>query len=107
MVKTGGHFLNRIGDITYKPPQFTIVKITNNNKMKIIIVGATGTMGKHLAAAFEKEHEVIRVGSKSGNIQADITSPESIENMFKQAGKFDALICTAGPTYVGPWKSMT
>jgi NAD(P)-dependent dehydrogenase (short-subunit alcohol dehydrogenase family) len=75
--------------------------------MKIIIVGATGTMGKHLAAAFEKEHEVIRVGSKSGNIQADITSPESIENMFRQAGKFDALICTAGPTYVGPWKSMT
>lgn len=34
----------------------------------------------------------------------DITSTESIENMFKQVGNFDALICTAGPTYVGPWK---
>ena len=75
--------------------------------MKIIIVGATGTMGQHLASAFETEHEVIRVSSTGGDIQADITSVESIENMFRQAGPFDALICTAGPSYVGPWKNMT
>ena len=75
--------------------------------MKIIIVGATGTMGKYLTGAFEKEHEIIRVASKGGDIQADITSTASIENMFKQVGPFDALISTAGPTYVGPWKKMT
>jgi len=75
--------------------------------MKIIIVGASGTMGKYLVAAFEKEHEIVRVGSKSGDFQVDITSPEDIENFFKQIGPFDALISTAGPTYVGPWKKMT
>lgn len=75
--------------------------------MRIIIVGATGTMGQHLASAFEAEHDIIRVASKGGDIQADITSPESIENLFKQVGSFDALISTAGPTYVGPWKKMT
>ena len=75
--------------------------------MKIIIVGATGTMGKHLTSALEKEHEVIKVASKGGDIRVDITSTESIENMFKQVGAFDALISTAGPTYVGPWKKMT
>ena len=75
--------------------------------MKIIIVGATGTMGKHLTGAFEKEHEVIKAASKGGDIQVDITSAESIENMYNQAGPFDALISTAGPTYVGPWKKMT
>jgi NAD(P)-dependent dehydrogenase (short-subunit alcohol dehydrogenase family) len=75
--------------------------------MKIIIVGATGTMGNYLTGAFEKEHEIIRVASKGGDIQADITSTESIENMFRQVGPFDALISTAGPTYVGPWKKMT
>ena len=74
--------------------------------MKIIIVGATGTMGKHLTGAFEKEHEVIRVADKGGDIQTDITSTESIENMFKQVGPFDALISTAGPTYVGPWANL-
>jgi len=75
--------------------------------MKIIIVGATGTMGKHLTSAFEKDHEVIKAASKGGDLQVNITSPGSIENMYKQAGAFDALICTAGPTYVGPWKKMT
>jgi len=75
--------------------------------MKIIIVGATGTMGMHLTNAFEKEHEIIRVASKGGDIEADITSTESIENMFKQVGTFDALISTAGPTYVGTWKNLT
>lgn len=74
--------------------------------MKIIIVGATGTMGTHLAEAFGKEHEVVRVGSKSGDIQADITSTESLERMFRQVGEFDALISLAGPSYVGPWKNM-
>ncbi|SDF58716.1 NAD(P)-dependent dehydrogenase, short-chain alcohol dehydrogenase family [Dyadobacter soli] len=75
--------------------------------MKIVVVGATGTMGKYLADAFEKEHEIIRVGSSCGDIQADITSLDSIENLFRQVGSFDALISTAGPSYVGPWKSMT
>jgi NAD(P)-dependent dehydrogenase (short-subunit alcohol dehydrogenase family) len=75
--------------------------------MKIIIVGASGTMGKYLTSAFEKEHEIIKVSTENGDIQADITSPESIKNMYRQAGAFDALICTAGPTFVGPWKKMT
>jgi NAD(P)-dependent dehydrogenase (short-subunit alcohol dehydrogenase family) len=75
--------------------------------MKIIIVGATGTIGKRVTSSLEKEHEIIRVGSKSGDIQADITSPESIKNLFMQTGPFDALISTAGDAYFGPWKTMT
>lgn len=74
--------------------------------MKIIIVGASGTIGKTVASALEKDHEIIRVGSKSGDIQADITSPESIGEMFKKAGKFDALVSAAGDAYFGPWKGM-
>ena len=76
-------------------------------KKKIIIVGASGTMGKHLVNAWEKDHEIIRAGSKSGDILVDITSPESIESLFKQVGSFDDLVCLAGPSYVGPWKNMT
>ncbi len=75
--------------------------------MKIIIVGASGTMGKHLTSAFEKEHEVVTAASQGCSIQVDITSTSSIENMYKQIGAFDALISTAGPTYVGPWKKLT
>lgn len=74
--------------------------------MKIIIVGASGTMGKHLSSAFAKEHEVITAASKACDVQVDITSTESIENMYKQVGAFDALISTAGPTFVGPWEKL-
>ncbi len=75
--------------------------------MKIIIVGASGTMGRYLSDALEKEHEIVRADRNSAGIRVDITSPEAIENMYKKAGAFDALICTAGPTYVGPWKNLT
>lgn len=74
--------------------------------MKIVIVGASGTMGTYLSKTFEKDNEIVRVDRNSVDVQVDITSPESIENMYKQIGGFDALICTAGPTYVGPWKNL-
>ena len=74
--------------------------------MKIIIVGATGTMGTYLTSAFENEHEIIRAASEGGDFQVDITSPEAIEKFFQTVGPFDALISTAGPTFVGPWKKL-
>ncbi|RYF86084.1 MAG: short chain dehydrogenase, partial [Chitinophagaceae bacterium] len=60
----------------------------------------------YLSNAFAKDHEIVRAGRRSPDFQVDITSPESIEKMYKHIGAFDALICTAGPTYVGPWKNL-
>lgn len=75
--------------------------------MKIIIVGGTGTIGKHVTAALSKDHEVIVAGSKSGDIQVDITSPDSIKDLFEKTGKFDALVCVAGDGHFGPLNAMT
>lgn len=75
--------------------------------MKIVIVGASGTMGSYLSNAFEKEDEVIRAGRTGSDVKVDITSSESIEAMYQQIGSFDALISTAGPSFVGPWKNLT
>jgi nucleoside-diphosphate-sugar epimerase len=50
--------------------------------MKIIIIGATGTIGKHVVNALSKDHEIIKAGSKSGDLQVDITSAASIESFF-------------------------
>ncbi|WP_276484155.1 short chain dehydrogenase [Paraflavitalea pollutisoli] len=74
--------------------------------MKIILVGASGTMGSYLTNAFGREHDIIRAGRKGADIQVDITNPASIESMYQQVGPFDALVSTAGPTYVGPWKNL-
>ncbi|WP_286912693.1 short chain dehydrogenase [Flavobacterium sp. UBA4197] len=75
--------------------------------MKIIIVGASGTMGKYLTEAFQEEHDIITVNTNSGAIPTDITDVAAIEKMYREAGAFDALICTAGPTFVGPWNRLT
>ena len=74
--------------------------------MKIIIVGATGTIGKHVVNALEKDHEILKVGSKSGDLQMDMTSPDSIREMFEKAGLFDALVSTAGEVHFGPLTEM-
>lgn len=75
--------------------------------MKIVIVGASGTMGSYLSNAFEKEHEVVRAGRTGSDVKVDITSSDSIEAMYQKIGAFDALISTAGPSFVGPWKNLT
>lgn len=84
-----------------------IINFLKFSTMKIIIVGASGTMGKHLTNAFKKDHEVITASTKDSDLQVDITSTDSIKKMYEAAGPFDALISTAGPTFVGPWKKLT
>jgi NAD(P)-dependent dehydrogenase (short-subunit alcohol dehydrogenase family) len=75
--------------------------------MKIIIIGASGTLGKKVTDALKDKHEIITAGSKSGDLQLDITSPESIEDFYKKAGSFDALISTTGSGHFGPVNTMT
>lgn len=74
--------------------------------MKIIIVGASGTMGRHLVNAFAEGNEIITAAQKGCDLSVDITSPDSIEKMYHQTGHFDALISTAGPSFVGPWSKL-
>ena len=64
--------------------------------MKIIIVGASGRIGKEVDKAFSDSHDVVRVGVRSGDVQCDYTIPESVRDMFDKIGEFDALISVAG-----------
>ncbi len=75
--------------------------------MKIIIVGAEGTVGRAVAAELGKRHEVIAVGRKSGLIRADITDRASVEALFARTGKVDAVVATAGHTHFAPLTAMT
>lgn len=70
--------------------------------MRIIVIGATGTIGSEVVAALEGRHEVVRVGRQSGEHQVDIASRESIERLFQAVGPFDALVSAAGLTRFKP-----
>lgn len=64
--------------------------------MKIIIVGASGRIGVEIDRALSRNHEIVRVGVTSGDVQCDYTDHGSVRAMFEEVGAFDALICTAG-----------
>ena len=73
--------------------KFVLSKLVN---MRIIIIGAGGTIGKIITPALQVSHELITVGRNNGDIIADISSTDSIENIFKQVSNIDAVVCTAG-----------
>lgn len=75
--------------------------------MKIIIIGATGTIGKHVTKALEANHEIVKAGLKSGDRQVDITNQDSIKRFFEAVGSFDALVSAAGDGHFGPLPGMT
>ncbi|RFZ90748.1 short chain dehydrogenase [Mucilaginibacter conchicola] len=75
--------------------------------MRIIIIGATGTIGKHVVNALAENNEIVKVGSKSGDYQVNLTDTASIKNLFEQVGPFDALVSVAGDGHFGPLTSMT
>lgn len=75
--------------------------------MKIILVGATGTLGKAVEAELSGRHEIVRVGNTSGDVQVDITDNASIQRLFEQTGVFDALVSTTGKVHFGPLQDFT
>ena len=75
--------------------------------MRIIVIGAAGTIGKEVVAALEGRHEIVPVGQHSGEYQVDIASRESIEGLFQAVGPFDALVSAAGQTRFNPLEKLS
>lgn len=65
--------------------------------MKILLIGATGTIGTAVTEALESAgHGVIRVGATSGEQNVDLADKASIESLYDAVGPVDAVVCTAG-----------
>ncbi len=75
--------------------------------MKIIIVGAAGTVGKTAVDALSGRHEIISVGRTSGDVQMDIEDIDSIRAMYQQVGKVDAVVSAVGHVHFGVVHKMT
>lgn len=75
--------------------------------MKIVLIGARGTIGSAIDKELCERHEIIRVGRNSGDYRVDISDSASIRKLFEQTGKFDALVCAAGNVTFAPLDEMT
>lgn len=65
--------------------------------MKILLIGASGTIG-HLIyqQLITRNHTVIIAGRTSGDIQVDLTSIDSITQLFEKIGTVDAIVNASG-----------
>ena len=75
--------------------------------MRILLVGANGTIGRAVAAELSERHEIIAAGRSSGDIRVDITDLAGIRAMYGRAGRVGAVACAAGNVHFGPLAEMT
>lgn len=75
--------------------------------MRILIVGGTGTIGQSVVSELSLRHEVISAGLHHGEVRVDIADKNSIEKMFQNVGKIDAVISTTGKVHFGALPEIT
>jgi NAD(P)-dependent dehydrogenase (short-subunit alcohol dehydrogenase family) len=75
--------------------------------MKVLIVGATGTIGKLVVKELSPQHEILEASKSKSKFQVDITSDESIRALFEKIGKVDAIVSVSGNVHFGTVKEMT
>lgn len=75
--------------------------------MRILIVGATGTIGRPLVAALEGKHELVLASRQKSHEQVDLADPASIRALYKRVGKLDAVVCAAGEARFKPFAQLS
>lgn len=76
--------------------------------MRIAVIGATGTIGKHVVQVLSSsKHEVIEVTRKNGEYRVDISDPESVRRFYANCTGLDAVVCVAGEARFAPLNKLT
>jgi NAD(P)-dependent dehydrogenase (short-subunit alcohol dehydrogenase family) len=67
-----------------------------------MVIGASGTIGKAVVEELGQRHEIVAVGSRSGEYQADIADIVQVRALFAKVGKVDAVVVAAGALHFAP-----
>lgn len=74
--------------------------------MRIVVVGASGLLGRAVVDALRDRHEVLGA-SRNDEFEVDIRDPGSIADLYSTIGPVDAVACTAGVTPYRPLDELT
>ena len=70
--------------------------------MRVLLVGATGTVGSAIATALESAGDsVVSAGLSSGDYKVDLAEPQAVRALIDAVGPVDALVCAAGLAQFG------
>src|SRR5258708_20940994 len=76
--------------------------------MKIVLIGANGTIGEQVQKALAGAgHEIVKVGRKSGDFRVEIENRESVRKLYQGVGSFDAVAIAAGQVAFAPLSELT
>jgi NAD(P)-dependent dehydrogenase (short-subunit alcohol dehydrogenase family) len=75
--------------------------------MRVLVVGATGTIGKAVAEVLtERGDDVVRA-SRRGDPAVDLADPASIRALYAKVGWVDAVVSCGGSAKMGALESLT
>jgi NAD(P)-dependent dehydrogenase (short-subunit alcohol dehydrogenase family) len=78
--------------------------------MKILVVGATGDVGRAVADTLAaRGHEVLRASRNAPDpaLRVDIADPASIRALYQRVGRVDAVVSCAGDARAGALPTLT
>jgi len=75
--------------------------------MKVMVIGATGTIGRAVIEHLSARHEIVKVGHKHGEYRVDISSADSIKKLYETVGPVDAVVSAAGVAKFAPFDQLT
>lgn len=64
--------------------------------MRVLIIGATGTIGSAVAAALEDRHDLVLASLQRAPERVDIADPASVRGLFARIGRVDAIVSATG-----------
>ncbi|HTR11915.1 MAG TPA: short chain dehydrogenase [Roseiarcus sp.] len=75
-------------------------------RLRILIIGASGVLGRAIVAELAPRHEIVTAGSTSGDVRIDIADPANIVEGVRTAGALDAVACAAGAVNFTPFSAI-
>jgi len=75
--------------------------------MRILLVGAGGTIGRGIAAELGPRHDIIEAGRNSGSVRLDLADGKSVRRALEPLGPLDAIVSAAGHVAWGPLLDLT
>jgi len=75
--------------------------------MRVLVVGATGTIGKAVADVLAERGDDVLRASRTSDVVVDIADPASIRAMYQKIGWTDAVVSCGGNAKMGALAQLT
>lgn len=75
--------------------------------MNILIIGATGDIGRSIHKELETRHVVIAASRNTPSASVNLLDTASIQQLLERNGSIDALVIAAGEPHFGPLERMS